>query len=84
MKKNQSSEMPQMQEKETSQDQEFHRKNGVIDGRKFLGIKKKWHEKNLGRFIYQRMKEENITRNDLDEDTINFFFQQFKVNIDDF
>jgi hypothetical protein len=30
------------------------------------------------------MKEENITRNDLDEDTINFFFQQFKVNIDDF
>ena len=30
-----------------------------------------------------RMKEENITRNDLDEDTINFFFQQFKVNIDD-
>jgi len=84
MKKNQSSKMHQMQERVIDQDQEFHRRGGVNAGRKFLGIKKKWYEKNLGRFIYQRMKEENITRNDLDEDTINFFFQQFKVNIDDF
>mgnify|MGYP006865014064 CR=1 FL=1 len=38
-----------------------------------------WHERNLGKYIYKRMAEENITRHDLDEDTINFFFQQFKV-----
>ena len=25
------------------------------------------------------MKEENITRDDLDEDTIDFFYQQFKI-----
>jgi len=25
------------------------------------------------------MKEENLTRDDLDESTINFFFQQFKT-----
>ena len=25
------------------------------------------------------MKEENIPRDDLDEDTINFFYQQFKI-----
>ena len=25
------------------------------------------------------MKEENITKDDLDEDTINFFFQQYKT-----
>ena len=46
-------------------------------------IRVRWHERNLGKYIYKRMEEENITRNDLDEDTINFFFQQFKVNIDD-
>ena len=44
-------------------------------------IKRKiyWHERNLGKYIHQRMKEENLTENDLDEDTINFFFQQFKT-----
>ena len=25
------------------------------------------------------MEEENITKDDLDEDTINFFFQQYKT-----
>ena len=84
MKKNQSSEMPQMQEKEIGQEQASPRKSMVNAGIKFLVTRKKWHEKNLGQYIHQRMKEENITRDDLDEDTINFFFQQFKVNIDDF
>ena len=38
-----------------------------------------WLERNLGKYIHQRMKEENITRDDLDEDTIDFFYQQFKI-----
>jgi len=83
MKKNQSFEMLQMQEKEIDREV-IPRRSGISGGKKFLVIRKKWHEKNLGRYIHQRMKEENITRDDLDEDTINLFFQQFKVNIDDF
>jgi hypothetical protein len=39
----------------------------------------RWYERDLGKYIHQRMKEENITRVDLDEDTINFFYQQFKT-----
>ncbi len=39
----------------------------------------RWYEKDLGKYIHQRMKEENITKDDLDEDTINFFFQQYKI-----
>ncbi len=38
-----------------------------------------WLEQNLGEYIHRRMKEENITREDLDEDTIDFFYQQFKT-----
>ena len=38
-----------------------------------------WLEQNLGEYIHRRMKEENITKDDLDEDTINFFYQQFKT-----
>ena len=38
-----------------------------------------WYNKDLGKYIHQRMKEENITRNELDEDTLNFFYQQFKT-----
>ena len=34
-----------------------------------------WSDPNLGKYIHRRMKEENITRNDLDEDTIDFFYQ---------
>ena len=82
MAKNQS--LGMQVEQETGIDREgIPQQSGVISGRKFLERRKKWHEKNLGQYIHQRMKEENLTRNDLDEDTINFFFQQFKVNIDD-
>ena len=38
-----------------------------------------WLDQNLGKYIHRRMKEENITRADLDEDTIDFFYQQFKT-----
>ncbi len=38
-----------------------------------------WHERGLGKYIHKRMKEENITREDLDESTIDYFFQQFKT-----
>ena len=38
-----------------------------------------WYNKDLGKYIHQRMKEENITRDELDEDTINFFYEQFKT-----
>ena len=38
-----------------------------------------WYNKDLGKYIHQRMKEENIMKDDLDEDTINFFYQQFKT-----
>ena len=38
-----------------------------------------WLDQNLGKYIYRRMKEENMTRDDLDEDTIDFFYQQFKT-----
>jgi len=69
-----------MQERGINQEQLSPRKNGLIDGRKSL-IKRKvsWSERNLGQYIHQRMKEENLTRDDLDESTINFFFQQFKT-----
>tara|TARA_B100000959_G_C14516209_1_gene433425 strand:+ start:352 stop:561 length:210 start_codon:yes stop_codon:yes gene_type:complete len=40
---------------------------------------KKWYERDLGKYIHQRMKEENITKDELDEDTINFFYQQYKT-----
>jgi hypothetical protein len=33
----------------------------------------------LGEYIEERMKEENISRKDLDKDTIDFFHQQYKV-----
>ena len=48
---------------------------------KKLVLKKRvyWHERNLGMYIHKRIKEEKLTKDDLDEDTINFFFQQFKV-----
>ena len=39
----------------------------------------RWYERDLGKYIHQRMEEENITKDDLDEDTINFFFQQYKT-----
>jgi len=44
-------------------------------------IKRKisWSERNLGEYIHKRLKEENLTTKDLDESTINFFFQQFKI-----
>ena len=84
MEKNQSFEMQVEQEKGIDREV-IPRKSGVNAGKKFLVLEeKRWHERNLGQYIHQRMKEENLTRNDLDEDTINFFFQQFKVNIDDF
>ena len=38
-----------------------------------------WLERNLGKYNHRRMKEENITREDLDEDTINFFYLQFRT-----
>jgi hypothetical protein len=38
-----------------------------------------WSARNLGKYIHKRMKEENITRDELDESTINFFYQQFKT-----
>ena len=38
-----------------------------------------WSERNLGKYIHKRLKEENLTTKDLDESTINFFFQQFKI-----
>ena len=70
-----------MREKEINQEQLSPRRSGLIDGRKSLILKRKvsWSERNLGRYIHRRMKEENLTRNDLDESTINFFFQQFKT-----
>jgi hypothetical protein len=83
MEKNQSFEMQVEQEKGIDREV-IPRKSGVNAGKKFLVRRTRWHERNLGQYIHQRMKEENLTRNDLDEDTINFFFQQFKVNIDDF
>mgnify|MGYP004246698315 FL=1 len=33
----------------------------------------------MGEYIHKRLKEENLTTKDLDESTINFFFQQFKI-----
>jgi hypothetical protein len=83
MPKNQSLGMQVEQEKGIDREV-IPRRTGVNAGRKFLVRRTRWHERNLGQYIHQRMKEENLTRNDLDEDTINFFFQQFKVNIDDF
>ena len=53
--------------------------SGEKSGKWFLDRKRSWKERNLGRYIHQRLKEENLTRNDLDESTINFFFQQFKT-----
>ena len=38
-----------------------------------------WYNKDLGKYIHRRMKEENITKDELDEDTLNFFYQQFKT-----
>ena len=38
-----------------------------------------WSERNLGKYIHKRLKEERLTEKDLDESTINFFFQQFKT-----
>ena len=38
-----------------------------------------WYNKDLGKYIHQRMIEENITREELDEDTINYFYEQFKT-----
>ena len=38
-----------------------------------------WYNKDLGKYIHKRMREENITKEDLDESTINFFYQQFKT-----
>jgi|APSaa5957512622_1039677.scaffolds.fasta_scaffold06364_13 hypothetical protein len=79
MQRNQSLEMPAEQEKEIDQEV-IPQRSGVIGGIKFLVTRKKWHEKNLGQYIHQRLNEENLTMNDLDEDTINFFFQQFKID----
>ena len=80
MQRNQSLEMPMEQEKEIDREA-IPRRIGENAGIKFLVTRKKWHEKNLGQYIHQRLKEENLTMNDLDEDTINFYFQQFKVDI---
>ena len=46
-----------------------------------MSLKKRilWYNEDLGKYIHRRMKEENITKNDLDEDTLNFFYQQFKT-----
>ena len=33
----------------------------------------------LGKYIHKRLKEENLTKEDLDVSTINFFYQQFKT-----
>ena len=38
-----------------------------------------WSERNLGKYIHKRLKEEKLTEKDLDENTINFFYQQFKT-----
>ena len=38
-----------------------------------------WSERNLGKYIHKRLKEERLTEKDLDESTINFFYQQFKT-----
>ena len=38
-----------------------------------------WYEGDLGKYIYERLEEENLTSEDLDESTINFFYQQFKT-----
>jgi hypothetical protein len=65
--------------RETNSDEESHKMRGEKNMKRFLERRILWHERNLGKYIHKRMKEENITRNDLDEDTINFFFQQFKV-----
>ena len=46
----------------------------MIDNKKIL-----WYEKDLGKYVHRRMKEEDITRDELDEDTINFFYQQFRT-----
>ena len=44
-----------------------------------IKIKVSWSERNLGKYIHKRLEEENLTTEDLDESTINFFFQQFKT-----
>ena len=33
----------------------------------------------IGEFILMRLEEENLTLEDLDIDTIDFFYQQYKV-----
>ena len=33
----------------------------------------------IGQFIKKRLKEEKMTWKDLDQDTIDFFYQQYKV-----
>ena len=38
-----------------------------------------WSERNLGKYIHKRLKEEKLIEKDLDENTINFFYQQFKT-----
>ena len=41
--------------------------------------KRKTDKITLGQFIKKRLKEEKMTWKDLDSDTIDFFYQQYKV-----
>ena len=36
----------------------------------------------LGEYIVMRLEEEDLTLEDLDEDTIDFFYQQWLVDLD--
>ena len=54
--------------------------NGKFMYRQTLKYTKRKSDKiTLGQFIKKRLKEEKMTWKDLDQDTIDFFYQQYKV-----
>ena len=54
--------------------------NGKFMYRQTLKYTKRKSDKiTLGQFIKKRLKEEKMTWKDLDPDTIDFFYQQYKV-----
>ena len=54
--------------------------NGKFMYRQTLKYTKRKSDKiTLGQFIKKRLKEEKMTWKDLDIDTIDFFYQQYKV-----
>ena len=54
--------------------------NGKFMYRQTLKYTKRKSDKiTLGQFIKKRLKEEKMTWKDLDSDTIDFFYQQYKV-----